>query len=329
MATRRWRGIRTVCFALLALLIVAIGAVVVHRHQERRAILAALEAGSVQQRSSTNSIPVGSSEQTIESGGLKRDFIVYRPQHVSNPAPLVLMLHGGYGSAAGAEKTYGWNQLADSDHFIVVYPDGYDHAWNAGAGCCGKPAADNVNDVAFITAVVKRVEGEIPIARSRVYATGMSNGGIMVYTLACKTSIFAAIGPVAATQLGSCKHPHELSVIHIHGTADTHVPYNGGPGDNPPGAPIDGPAIPALNKTWRGIDHCKAPKVTTKGVVKTSVAACPHHRSVELISIIGAGHQWPGSPNKPLQEELLHTDPPSQAINATATIWRFFKSHPA
>jgi polyhydroxybutyrate depolymerase len=327
---RRRPSSRTVIWGLVVLLVIATGAVVVHRHHERRlAILAALETGASQQRISTNSIPVGSSEQYLEIGGLERDFIVYRPEDVSNPAPLVLMLHGGYGSAAGAEKTYGWNQLADADHFVVVYPDGYDHAWNAGAGCCGKPAADNVNDVAFITAVVKQVEGEIPINRSRVYATGMSNGGIMVYTLACKTSIFAAIGPVAATELGSCKRPHELSVIHIHGTADTHVPYNGGPGDNPPGAPIDGPSIPALNATWRGIDHCKAPKGKTVGVVKTSIANCPHHRSVELISIIGAGHQWPGSPSKPLQETILHTDPPSTAINATTTIWQFFRSHPA
>ena len=323
------RAIRTVCWAFAGLLVIALGAIAVHRHHQRRVLLAALEAGSVQQRIVVDSVPVGSSEQTIEVGGLKRDFIVYRPRHISNPAPLVLMLHGGYGSAAGAEKTYGWNQLADSDHFLVVYPDGYDHAWNAGAGCCGEPAADNVNDVAFISAVVKTVEREVPINHSRVYATGMSNGGIMDYTLACKTSIFAAIGPVAATQLGSCKRPHQLSVIHIHGSADTHVPYNGGPGDNPPTAPIDGPSIPALNATWRTIDHCTKPKVKTVGVVKTSVAACQHHRSVELITIIGAGHQWPGSPSKPLQEKLLHTDPPSQAINATTTIWRFFASHPA
>ena len=106
---------------------------------------------------------------------------------------------------------------------------------------------------------------------------------------------------------------------------DTRIRYNGGEGEGT--AHIDGPAIPALNATWRAIDGCGAPNVTTSGVVTTSIANCPNGRTVELITIDGAGHQWPGAPGKPLIQKLLGTDPPSTALNATSTIWQFFAQH--
>jgi polyhydroxybutyrate depolymerase len=158
-----------------------------------------------------------------------------------------------------------------------------------------------------------------------VYATGISNGGIMAYTLACHTTIFAAIGPDSATELGSCPSPARISVIHIHGTADKNIPYHGGRGDGV--AHIDGPPVPALNATWRRLDRCAAPSVTTAGVVTTSVATCPGGRAVELIAIAGAGHQWPGAVPDPLGQRLLGLDPPSRALNATQVIWQFFAAH--
>ena len=92
-------------------------------------------------------------------------------------------------------------------------------------------------------------------------------------------------------------------------------------------AHIDGPAVPALNARWRGIDHCAAPVVKTAGVVTTSTATCPAGRTVELITIAGAGHQWPGATPNRLAQILLHTDPPSTALNATQVIWQFFAAH--
>jgi len=109
----------------------------------------------------------------------------------------------------------------------------------------------------------------------------------------CHTTIFAAIGPDSATELGGCPAPAPLSVIHIHGTADKNIPYQGGEGDGV--AHIDGPSVPSLNARWRGIDHCAAPATKTAGAVTTSTAACPGGRTVELITIAGAGHQWPGA----------------------------------
>jgi polyhydroxybutyrate depolymerase len=179
--------------------------------------------------------------------------------------------------------------------------------------------------------MVKAIEHDVPINRDRVYATGISNGGIMTYTLACTTTLFAAIGPDSATELAPCPAPAPLSVIHIHGTADPVIPYGGGPGKNV-GARgntlvIDGPSVPSVNAAWRGIDQCAAPVVSTAGLVTTSIATCPGKRSVELITIAGAGHQWPGAKANPSAERILHTSPPSTALNATEVIWNFFASH--
>jgi polyhydroxybutyrate depolymerase len=272
-------------------------------------------------------LPVGRSTHSVTVGGLARSFGVYRPAGLTGAAPLVVMLHGGFGTGAQAEKSYGWDAQADAGHFVVAYPDGLHRAWDTGGGCCGGPGRTGVDDVAFIVAVVSAIERELPIDRHRIYATGISNGGIMSYTLACRTSIFAAIGPDSATELGTCPDPARVSVIGIHGTADKNIPYHGGLGDGP--GHIDGPAVPVLNARWRRIDRCGAPAIRTAGVVRTSVAHCPGGREVELITIAGAGHQWPGGRPNWLAQHLLHTDPPSKALDATRVIWRFFAAHPA
>ena len=271
--------------------------------------------------------PSGPATQAIWVAGLRRTFHVYRPPGLAGPAPLVVMLHGGFGTGTQAEQAYHWDAQARSAHFVVAYPDGLDRAWNVGGGCCGVPGRTGADDVGFITRMVARISAEVRIDPDRIYATGISNGGMLAYRLACATTIFAAIGPVAATELGSCRSPAPVSVIHIHGTADRNVPYGGGTGQG--FARIHGPAIPLLNASWRSIDHCAAPSVSTAGLVTTSVARCPGGRAVELITVRGAGHQWPGSvPPAPLAARLLHLDPPSTALDATRVIWRFFAAHP-
>lgn len=262
----------------------------------------------------------GSTAHAMTFGGLDRGYRLYVPAGVSSPAPLVVMLHGGFGSARQAESTYGWDELADGAKFVVAYPDGEGRAWNVG-GCCGRPGRDHVDDVGFIEAVVAEVSTHVNIDPARIYASGISNGGMMAYSLACNTDRFAAIGPVAATQLDACGAPHPTSVLHIHGTADRTIRYDGGPGDGI--AHVDGPPVPDVNAFWRNVDQCSMPAVTTGSPVSTSTADCPGGRSVTLITVDGAGHQWPGS--QPVRERA---DPPSQALNATSTLWSFFAAHP-
>ena len=273
----------------------------------------------------TSSVPVGSSTHVISVGGENRSYIVYRPAVLPAAAPLVVMLHGGFGTGGQAEKSYHWDAEADSGHFLVAYPNGLDRAWNAGGGCCGTPGRTGTDDIGFITAMVSAISRAVPVDAGRVYATGISNGGIMAYDLACHTTIFAAIGPDSATELGGCPGPAPTSVIAIHGTADKNIPYDGGEGDGV--AHIDGPAVPAVNASWRQADHCPPPAVTTAGTVTTSVATCPAGRTVELVTIAGAGHQWPGGVPSPVAQRLLGTDPPSTALDATQVIWTFFAAH--
>lgn len=144
----------------------------------------------------------GNSVHTLDVDGAGRSYRLYKPVGLPSSAPLVVMLHGGFGSAKQAERSYGWDELADSEKFLVAYPDGYHRAWNAnGGGCCGRPAREGVDDIGFVRAVVADIANNVSIDPARVYVTGMSNGAIMSYTLACNTSIFAAIGVVSGTQL--------------------------------------------------------------------------------------------------------------------------------
>ena len=274
----------------------------------------------------SQSIPVGQSSQTILVGGVSRTYNVYRPPGLADGAPLVVMLHGGFGTGAQAEHSYNWDGEADGGHFLVAYPDGLNRAWNAGT-CCGEPQRDNTDDVGFITAMVGAIEQEIPIDRARVYVTGMSNGAMMALRLGCQSDTFAAIAPVAGTLVTDCSQARPTSVMQIHGTADDRVPYNGGPGKAFTAngtARVDGPSVESVNATWRAIDACGAPNSSTSGDVTTQTAGCADGHTVQLISVAGAGHQWPGGEPSPVLEKLAGLPAPSTAINATDTIWQFF-----
>ncbi|MGE5156050.1 MAG: alpha/beta hydrolase family esterase [Betaproteobacteria bacterium] len=277
-------------------------------------------------------VPIGSSAQAIAVDGRQRTYRIYRPAGLAQPAPLVIMLHGALGSGAQAESSYGWDREADSGHFMVVYPDGYKRTWAVSDGCCGPAAAQHVDDVAFIRAVVARVSAQLPIDRARIYATGISNGGMLAYRLACATTIFAAIAPDSATMLNACPSPAPISVMHVHGTADRTIPYTGGPGRRNNGGtgayPADttGPPIPDLINRWRQVDGCAPPASSRHGAITTSVSDCPDGRAVVLVAIAGAGHQWPGQPG-PSGPFASRLDPPYRGWDATAAVWQFFAAH--
>ncbi len=292
-------------------------------------ILAACGSAAPSSATTAAAYPTGTSTHAMKWGGVQRTFFVHRPPSTppGRTLPLVLVLHGGFGSGAQAEQSYGWDAEADRSLFVVAYPDGLHRAWNAGGDCCGQAAADHIDDVGFLTSMVSRIEKAVPIDPTRVFATGISNGGIMAYRLACTTKMFAAIGPDSATMLGACPHPAPVSVVHIHGTADSRIPYYGGTGTGV--AHINSPAVPNVTAFWRTVDRCAHPAASTSGVVTTSMATCPNGRSVELITIAGAGHQWPRSADHPLRQLILGTDAPSNALDATAVIWAFFAAHPA
>ena len=294
-------------------------------------------------------LQVGSSEQAITVDGRIRMYRAYRPPRLARTAPLVVMFHGGLGSARQAESAYGWNALADREGFVVLYPDGVDAAWNVGGDCCGLAPAEGVNDVAFVAAAITDLRTRVSLDPGRTYAAGMSAGGMMAYRMACDTTLFAAIGPVAATQLGDCPNPAPTSVIHVHGTADPTVPFDGskGSGSELGLAQIVGPAIAALHATWRGIGRCGGDVISTARGVTTETAECPEGRTVELVIIEGGAAEWPGvarsgpldaSPSPtPMSTSTGTVAVPTvgptvapsgvAAYDTTAQLWAFFKAH--
>lgn len=276
-------------------------------------VLGACGASSEQPDGAT---PAGSETRTIDVDGVSRDFRLYIPRGLSDDPALVVMMHGGLGSARQAERAYGWNDEADAAGFVVAYPEGVGRTWNAG-NCCGGAARDGVDDVAFITALVTELQDEFGIASGRTFATGMSNGAMMTYRLACETDLFAAIAPVAGTIVTTCDVPVPTSVLHIHGLDDGTVRMDGEPGDGI--GDVDGMPIADVNALWRAADGCAEPVVVEEPPVTTSASVCADDRRVVLVTVADAGHQWPGS----VAREGA-TDQPSDALDATTVVWEFF-----
>jgi polyhydroxybutyrate depolymerase len=338
--TRRRTGLWIAVSLAVATLLVIVGFALAHRGQATAGADAPAASASPSSAPTSSaapveqSLPTGSNAYTIQWEGEHRTYPVFVPTGLTGPSPLDVKLNGGGGSGEQAERSYGWDRLAQREHIIVAYPDALGpviHAWNVdgvdetGAPCCGRSARDGVNDVGFVLAMVTAIEQASPIDRDRVFAAGISNGGILSYTLACESDVFAAIGPDSATMLADCRDPNPTSVIHIHGLEDTTIPFDGSPGTGP--ATIDGPRIDSVIEAWRTTDGCGAPVETTAGVVVTSIASCSDGRSVELVTISDGEHGWPGAPLKPGDpEEFRHE--PSQALDATSVIWEFFAAHP-
>lgn len=227
---------------------------------------------------------------TIEVGGVQRSYLLHVPTDLADDPALVVMLHGGLGSAAQAQRSYGWNVAADAAGFVVAYPDGDGRTWNAG-DCCGAAAREQHDDVAFLSALVETLQDEFGVDPSRTFATGMSNGAMMAYRLACETDLFAAVAPVAGTIVTSCDSPQAVSLLHVHGMIDTSVPFDGSPGDGV--GNVDGMPVPAAVDIFRTAGDCAAPVVTAESSITTSASACSDGVVVSLVTVAGADHSWP------------------------------------
>ena len=268
----------------------------------------------------------------LNVAGRDRTYSVHRPSRLARTqaAPLVVVLHGGFGTGAQAEQSYHWDEHADSKGFVVAYPDGIRRSWNAGGGCCGPAFRDKVDDVGFINALIRTLSQTQDIDPKRIYLAGISNGAAMSYRYACEGDIaIAAIGSVSGTMPGGCAKPRSVSVIEIHGIGDRNIPFAGGVGTKGV-SQIDWPSVQSSLEVFRRADRCGRVHTSTAGVVRTSVNHCADRSEVTLITISDAGHQWPGAKPAPSWARLLlDLDPPSGAMDATSVLWDFFERHPA
>ncbi|MBN1562404.1 MAG: prolyl oligopeptidase family serine peptidase [Anaerolineae bacterium] len=286
-------------------------------------------------------LPPGDYERTIIVDGLERSFKVHIPQGVyaNGPAPLIIGLHGLSSNNELFEIYTEMDAKADELGFIVVYPNGTgdkELAWNAGH-CCNLQPRNNVDDVAFIRELVAAMQKLLNIDANRIYATGMSNGGMLAYRLAAEASdIFAAVGPVAASIGGipQTGWPEVIiraptapvSIIAINGMKDNYVSYTGGEAT---GQFTDGRTDVSVAESigfWvvhNGCDPEPATDISFAGNIITDTFACPDGIDVVLITIVDGEHAWPGSPVEPAPS----LPQPNQQISATDMILKFFAAH--
>ena len=178
-----------------------------------------------------------------------RDLLVYSPRNLPpiGTRALVVVLHGGLGNAAMIENGLGERGLkldavAEKDGFVVAYLNGTKVArllgpnrlgWNAGGGCCGVPAQENVDDVGYITGAVKYLSGKYGIDPKRVFGMGHSNGAMMTMRMMCETNVYqAAISISGPLNLDGQSFPNVKGkrILSIHGADDQNVPVAGGRG---------------------------------------------------------------------------------------------------
>jgi polyhydroxybutyrate depolymerase len=282
-------------------------------------------------------------ERTLTFGGLERSYRFERPAAKDGePAPVVLVLHGGGGTARSMERvTFGaWNQLAAREGFVVVYPQGLENHWNDGRGIAGYRSHDeNVDDVGFLLAVVDALAKEFPVDTRRVYSLGISNGGMMSLRLACeRPERVAAIGVVAAAlseKLAAvCAPARPVSVLVLNGTDDPLVPYGGGEvgfGRRRLGRVL---STPDTVKFWTEKNGCAvAPTVVAEPdrdpddrttVRRETYSGCRESAEVVLVRIDGGGHTWPGG--APYLPEFV-VGRVSRELDAAQVLWDFFRKH--
>lgn len=271
----------------------------------------------------------------LQHDGLTRTYRIHVPKgyQASKSAPLVLAFHGGGGDMdyMANDEYYGLISKSDAEEFVVVFPNGYSKfksgkfaTWNAGA-CCATARDNNIDDVGFVRKMVASLTRELNINRQMIYATGMSNGGMMAYRLACEMSdTITAIAAVAGTDNTiHCQPSKPVSILHIHAKNDDRVLFNGGAGKKfrDESKVTDFVSVPDSVKKWVVSNSCQSTPVRTlekSGAYCEIYAQCEAGVAVQLCVTDTGGHSWPGG-TKPRGSES-----PSQAISANDVMWDFF-----
>lgn len=273
--------------------------------------------------------------------GRTRRYRLYVPSSLAagQPAPLLVALHGGLGSSAQFAANSGFDELAEANGFIVVYPDGIGarpdgsgpQTWNGGY-CCGPAVRQDVDDVGFIRLLLDTLAADLSIDPARVVAAGHSNGAILAYRLACELSDrIVGIG-VQAGSLGvdACTPSQVVSVIHLHGTADTNHPIDGGRGSGVAG--VEFRSARAAVEALAAADGCAdEPRSSTDpsnpDLAVATWSGCGSGVEVRYVVVDGATHAWMGHPAASAAA-AAYVGEPYADLDASRAIWSFLATHP-
>ncbi len=279
---------------------------------------------------------------SIEIDGLNRSYTLHTPtgDHEKEMYPLIIALHGGGGTAKSMIRlTQGrFNKIADRDGAFVVYPEAVRRHWNEGRDLPISFAhRNNVNDVGFIRKLITSLVNNYPIDPERVFVTGMSNGGLMAYKLACAMpELITAIAPVTATIptdiLAECSNVEGTGLMIVNGTEDPYMPYHGGTISI---LGMDRGEVISTGKTvhhWLRQNGCQVhseKKMMPNTVHHDKTTAtqyfysdCTSGVKVALYRVEGGGHTWPGGRQYQRKESVGKT---SKDFNACEEIWQFFE----
>jgi polyhydroxybutyrate depolymerase len=285
----------------------------------------------------------GEHTRTIAVGDLQRRYRVHVPKKydAAKPTPVVVVFHGGGGNPESMVRLSGMNAKSDEAGFIVVYPfgSGLDPERGLtfnGGGCCGYAMENKVDDVAFTRALLDDLAKVANVDTNRVFATGLSNGGIMSHFVASELSDrIAAIAPVGGPLMmdaPNAKRP--VPVMHFHGTGDEFAPFKGGFGKGGAGGKgvTDFKSVDHTIQRWVKANGCKPepeiialPDKADDGMkcTRKTWSGGKDGSEVVLIEIENGGHTWPG--NEPIVAMLGKS---TKDISANDLMWEFFQKHP-
>jgi polyhydroxybutyrate depolymerase len=295
---------------------------------------------SIHLASAQNKIQPGDTNAQIKVDHITRTFIVYVPASYKKniKSPLIFLLHGGGANASSMLNISNgddFKSISERNDVLLVAPQGIDKSWNDGRRT--KANKQGIDDVKFIGKLIDYMESHYSVDASRIYVTGISNGGFMTSRLGCELgNRFAAIAAVAATMgvdtpYASCHPDFALPVMYIHGTADPVVPFNGGTKTiGAVGAFVSHQQV--IDK-WVAIDRCNPnpvvthlPNTTFDGTMITREVYPGGRDGSEVISyvIYNGGHTWPGG-KQYLPKMMIGRV--SRDMNGCDVIWDFFKQH--
>lgn len=271
-----------------------------------------------------------SRELSVVVEGIQRRAIVVNDLGPSSTTPVVIVLHGGQGSAEAQRERSGFDGLAVSEGFTVVYAEGTEwapgrHAWNT--GFLMRRQVGQVNDIAYLDAVIDLLIRDHGADPRKIFMTGSSNGAMMTLVYATqRAERLAAIAPVVGAMFSfDTKPSRPLPIMLINGGQDNEVPSEGGFSRNPlvsRNQAVPYKSLPETVQFWAAVNRSLTPPVITRtGPVTTSVyRAVPNGAvTISVVDDVG-GHGWPGTP---VRREGSN---PIQSFDGAQRVWEFFNN---